>query len=387
MKTLLTADSLLLPTGTLNRPFVLVEDDRIAGFGSQNDAPLPAAEAHHSFPGMTLAPAFFDVHIHGCRNHDLMEGTPQAFHTANSFLARHGVGAYLPTTITAPKDVTLRALEGMARELAKEPAPGTARPLGIHFEGPFLSHAKKGAHPEQFLLEPSIEFFDAMWEAAEGRVILMTIAPELPGAIDLIRHATARGVRISIGHSDALAAQAHAGIAAGAVSATHTFNAMRRLDQREPGILGAVLSQDSLFAELICDGLHVDPSVVQVYARAKGADRAILVTDAMAATGMPDGSYKLGELDVRVENGRCIIGENTLAGSTLTMDVAVHNYLRFAGVTLAEASQAASGNPAAMTQLGSSVQGLAPGARADLNILNADGTLAATFLGGQQIAR
>ncbi len=385
MSTLVTAAQLLTETGFIADPVLLIEDGAVASIRTRATGELPAAAAHHHYPGATLAPAFFDVHTHGCRGRDVMEATGEAIGAVNRFLARHGVGAYLPTTITAPKDVTLRALAGLAKLLAVPRQPGRARPLGIHFEGPFLSHAKRGAHPVRDLLAPSIPFFDAMFEAAEGRVTLMTIAPELPGALDLIAHAAARGVHVSIGHSDGSREDAHAAIAAGAVSATHTFNAMRGLDHREPGLLGAVLTDDALYAELICDGLHVDPAVVQLFARAKPADRVILVTDAMSAAGMPDGAYKLGELDVRVTAGRAITGENTLAGSTLTLDQAVRNYSRFAGVPIEQALHAATRNPARMTRLHSTVGSLTEGRAADLNVLSPAGEIQATYLAGELV--
>ena len=388
MRTLLTADRLLTPDGWLPSPVLLLEDGVLASIETASSSPLPQAAAHHSYPGGSLVPAYFDVHTHGCCGHDVMEATPGAFATIGSFLARHGVGAYLPTTITAPQDTLLRSLERLAKLLAADaPAqPGQARPLGIHLEGPFLSHAKRGAHPPADLLEPSIPFFDRMWQACQGRITVLTIAPELPGAPELIEHAIHLGVRVSIGHSDGDSLQAEHAIALGAASATHTFNAMRRLDHREPGICGTVLSADSLFAELICDGIHVAPAMVQLFARSKGPARAILITDAMAATGMPDGNYKLGELDVRVSQGRCLTGENTLAGSTLTMDAAVRNYSRFAGVPLEAAVYAATRNPAAMTHLPGNSQALERGSRADLNVLSSEGALQATYLGGSLVS-
>jgi N-acetylglucosamine-6-phosphate deacetylase len=385
MTTLVTAQQLLLQNGLLAEPVLIFEDGVIASVATRSAQALPPHSDHHDYPGAILAPAYFDVHTHGCRGRDVMEATPEALATVGSFLATCGVGAYLATTMTAPREAILRSLSGLAKLLSAPPLPGHARPLGLHIEGPFLSHAKRGAHPTRDLLEPSTEFFDAMWAAAEGRIVLMTIAPELPGALDLIAHAVSLGVKISIGHSDGWAADAHAAVRHGAVSATHTFNAMHRLDHREPGLLGAVLSTDSLYAELICDGIHVDPSIVQLFSRAKPADRAILITDAMSAAGMPDGSYKLGELDVRVTDGRAILGENTLAGSTLTMADAVPNYMRFAGIPLAQAVRAAGQNPARMTQLSSAATELTAGHRADFNVLAPDGALQATYLGGRRV--
>ncbi len=370
---------------TITAAHILTEDGRIDRAYLEVDSANSSKPGTHDFPGATIAPAFFDIHTHGCRGRDVMEASEKALSVIGRFLAQHGVGAYLPTTITAPKDPTLRSLAGLAKLIAREPQPGEARPLGIHLEGPFLSHAKRGAHPPDKLLEPSIPFFNAMWEAAEGRVVLMTIAPELPGAIELIAHAVALGVRVSIGHSDGDSAAAYAAMEAGASSATHTFNAMRGLTQREPGIAGAVLANDSLYAELICDGLHVNPAIVKLFARAKPADRAILVTDGMSATGMPDGTYKLGELDVQVTDGRCVTGVDTLAGSTLTMDRAVENYIRYAGVPLEQALYAAARNPARMTGLEHFAGQLAGDQIAGVNVFSPAGKLLATFIHGERV--
>ncbi len=381
MRTLLTAEALITENGLLPEPFLVFEDETVAELGTGD---RPRCAEHRDYPGMVLAPAYVDVHTHGARGREVMEATPEPLAAVVSFIARHGVGAYLPTTISAPKDATQRALAGLAREIARPPEPGRARPLGIHLEGPFLSHPKRGAHPPHDLLEPSIPFFDQMLEAADGRVTLMTIAPELPGSLELIAHAVARGITVSIGHSDAGTEAAEKAVQAGARSATHTFNAMRRLDHRDPGILGVALTEDALWAELICDGFHTAPAMLKLFARAKPADRAILITDAMSAAGMPDGAYKLGELDVRVANGRAITGKDTLAGSTLTLDRGLRNYMREGGVSLADAVHATTRNPARMAGLDAGF--LRAGARADLNVLAPDGTLRAAYLGGVEVS-
>jgi N-acetylglucosamine-6-phosphate deacetylase len=257
-----------------------------------------------------------------------------------------------------------------------------ATPLGIHLEGPFLSHAKRGVHPPAQLQPPSVALFDRFWQAARGTIRLMTIAPELPGALELITHATALGVRVSLGHSNATAAETEAGIAAGAQSATHTYNAMRGLDHREPGMLGVVLDDDKLYAELICDGIHVDPVAVRLYYRTKGPDRAILITDGMSATGMPNGRYKLGGFDVDVADGRAT-SDGVLAGSVLTMDRAIENFFRFTGAPLATVAQLATRNPAALAGFDQQYGAVAAGRRADLIALSPEGKLVATCIAGR----
>ena len=276
MRTVVTAARLWNGSELISDPVVAIEDGLIASISTRTAAVQPAAESVLDFPGATLAPGYFDVHTHGAAGHDLMEATPEALTAIGQFMAKHGTAGYLATTVSAPMDATLRSLEGLAKLIARPPVRGpTARPLGIHLEGPFLSHVKRGAHPAGILQTPSIALFDRLCEAAEGHVRLMTLAPELPGSTELAAHATARGVRISVGHSNATAAETRAAIAAGAVSATHTFNAMRPLDHREPGILGTVLICDTLYAELICDGIHNAPEMAKLWWRAKGPERGI----------------------------------------------------------------------------------------------------------------
>jgi len=336
----------------------------------------------------TLAATFFDIHTHGGANHDVMEATPEAITAVNRFHGANGVSHYLPTTVTAPIEKTLKALDGIACAIEAPHDPRHARPIGIHLEGPFISHAKRGVHPPADILPPDIALFDRFQQAARGNVRLITIAPEMPGAIELIRHCSAQGVRVSIGHSNALATEARAGIEAGARSATHTYNAMRALDHREPGILGEVLDAETLFAEIICDGIHVVPELIRLWLKAKGPERAILVTDSMAAAGMPDGDYMLGTFPVKVANGRALAaedlakGKETLAGSVLTLSRAVENLQRFTGTSLEVATRLATRNPAAMLGLENITATIAPGQPANFNVFNAAGKLEKTILQG-----
>jgi N-acetylglucosamine-6-phosphate deacetylase len=259
-----------------------------------------------------------------------------------------------------------------------------ALPIGIHLEGPFLSHAKRGVQPAEHLLEPSIATFDRFFEAASGHIRLMTLAPELSGAAELAAHATKRGVRVSLGHSDATAADTRAAIAAGAISATHTFNAMRPLNHQEPGILGVVLTAESLYAELICDGIHSKPEMAKLFWRAKGPLRAILVTDAMSATGMPDGEYKLGGFAVQVADGRAM-ARGVLAGSVLTLDRALTNFIQFANAPLDDALRLLTTNPAAMTGLAGEAGRLDIGTPANLVAVDAKGKLIASIREGELV--
>jgi N-acetylglucosamine-6-phosphate deacetylase len=212
----------------------------------------------------------------------------------------------------------------------------------------------------------------------------MTIAPEIPGAIALIEHAVSLGVQISIGHTNATCKEANAAIDAGAASATHTFNAMRPLDHRDPGVIATILDDDRLFAELICDGIHVAPEIVRLWLKAKGAEKAILVTDSMSATGMPEGTYTLGTFQVEVANGRAI-SNGALAGSVLTMDRAVANLQRFTGTPLGTAVRLASHNPAKLLGLEDTIANPVPGQPANFNVFDAAGNLQSTILHGDRV--
>jgi N-acetylglucosamine-6-phosphate deacetylase len=385
MRTVLTAERLWDGTKLIDLPVVVIEDGRIASISTRAADEVPGEAQVLDFPGATLAPALFDVHIHGAKGHDVMEATPAALDAMGSFLASRGTGSYLATTMTAPLNAILWSLSGLAKLLERPAVAGRARPIGIHLEGPFLSHSKRGAQPAEHLLAPDIATFDRFFEAAEGHIRLMTLAPELPGAVELAAHATARGVRVSLGHSNATAAEARAAIAAGAASATHTFNAMRPLDHREPGILGTVLTCDTLFAEMICDGIHTAREIVKLWWRAKGPERAILMTDAMSAAGMPDGEYQLGGLAVQVANGKAMVGD-VLAGSVLTLDRALANFVEFTGAPLEQALRLATVNPAAMTGLSDQAGSVAVGQPASLVAVDRAGKLVGSVVNGMQVS-
>lgn len=399
------AAKVFLPRTVLDRAVLFSDGGRIVDVAPLASCAIPAGVSITDFGDNIVAPGYFDLHIHGGAGFDVMDDSPEALPAIERMLARHGVTAYLPTTVTAPIESTLRALERIActieaheqacnrardAQLAKnslhagerEALAGRARPLGIHLEGPFVSHVRRGVHVAEHLLAPKIEIFERFCEAARGHIRMMTLAPELDGALDLIAAATRRGVCVSLGHSDADFAAAERGIAAGARHATHTFNAMRPLGHRDPGIAGAVLTDDRVSADLIADGIHLDPAIVKLIAQAKGPEQTVLITDAISATGMPDGRYHLGSMEVDLKDGRCELG-GRLAGSVLTMDRAVSNLASFAGWELRAAVAAATSNPARV--LGDDNKGaLAPGTDADFIVLDGEGRVLRTFVGGEE---
>ena len=380
-----TAGRLLTPTDAVEHPLVLVEQGRIVDISARGSRQVPAGASTSDFGNNAIAPGYVDLHIHGSAGYDVMDDTAEALPAIEQLLARHGVTSYFPTTVTAPMDATLRALERLADAIeGRERNNGDGKirtlPLGVHLEGPFISHARRGVHPPENLLAPTLALFERFWQAARGRIRMMTIAPELEEAPEVIAEAARRGVCVSLGHSDADFAAAERGIAAGARHATHTFNAMRPLDHRSPGILGAVLTDRRVSADIIADGVHLDPAIVKLFADAKGAAQTVLITDAISATGMPEGRYRLGSFEVDVRDGKCMV-DGKLAGSVLTMDRAVRNLARFAEWDLPQAVAAASQNPARVARIANKGV-LAVGADADFVVLSAEGEVLRTFVGG-----
>jgi N-acetylglucosamine-6-phosphate deacetylase len=382
-----TAERLLTATGADEHPLMLVEQGRVLEIAPRSSHQLPAGVSISDFGDSLIAPGYVDLHIHGSAGYDVMDDAAEALPAIEHLLARHGVTSYFPTTVSAAMDTTLRALEHLAdaiekreRNNNKEDIKPRALPLGVHIEGPFISHARRGVHPPENLLAPTLALFDQFWQAARGRIRIMTIAPELEGAPEVISEAARRGVCVSLGHSDADFAAAQRGIAAGARHATHTFNAMRPLEHRSPGILGAVLTDHRLSADIIADGVHLDPAIVKLFAQAKGPEQTVLITDAISATGMHDGRYRLGSFEVDVRDGKCT-ANGKLAGSVLTMDRAVRNLARYAEWDLSRAVAAASQNPARTARIANKGV-LAAGTDADFVVLSPAGEVLRTFVGG-----
>jgi N-acetylglucosamine-6-phosphate deacetylase len=388
----LCARRLYTPREEILNPLLFIEDGQISAVSSRAQLEIPTnatvIDLAGEVPEAILAPGFVDIHMHGGAGLDVMRASLDELPRLNTFLTKHGVTGYFPTTVAAPLDQTCLALERLANAIeATQCSTATvgdavqARPLGIHLEGPFLSHRRRGVHPPEYLVEPTLQIFERLWQAARGHVRMMTIAPELPGAIEVIAEAAQRKVCVSLGHSDALMESARAAVQAGARHATHTFNAMRPLDHREPGILGEALTNEQLSADIIADGIHVAPEVVKLFLQAKGLERSVLITDATAAAGMPDGTYQLGPLQVEVKDGKCM-ADGKLAGSVLTMDRAVRNVTQFAGWSLQDAVRAATMN--ATSAAGLAHHGhLIPGGEANLVVLSAGGEVRRTFVRGK----
>jgi len=386
VRTLINAGAVLTPTQSISDGSVLIGDGRIEAVGPRGSLG-DSFDFVSDFPGDVLAPGFIDLHIHGAAGHELMGADSDAYRKVGQFLARHGVTSYLPTTTTSPEDILLPALTAMADAVALPPYGSEtrpcARPIGIHLEGPFLCDARNGVHPAAHIQKPSVVALDRYVRASRGAIRILTLAPELPHAIAVIRDAVERGITVAMGHTNATFEEARLAINAGARFATHTFNSMRRMIHREPGIVGAILSDQRVYADIIADGLHVHPPVVDLFLRCKGRERAILISDATSPTGMPTGRYRLGNFEVEVEGLR-VDSHGKLAGSVLTLDLAVQNIMEFAGWSLEDTIPLVTLNPAQL--LGLDQKGrISPGADADLVVLSPTGEVRRTFVAGQGI--
>lgn len=319
---------------------LLIRDGRISAIGTGLAA---EGEELLDLGGDLLLPGFVDVHIHAFKGMDAMQGEEAVRHMSRE-LKKVGVAAFLPTTMSASPEDTVKALAGV-KAVMERPEPDGAIVLGAHMEAPFLAEAKAGAQLKQYFVDPDEENWQRYTGGLESVVRLITMAPERAGAMDFIRELTKKGITVSIGHTTADAETTHAAAEAGATHVTHTFNAQTPLNHRAPGVPGAALVDDRLQCEVISDGIHLHPDIVKLIIRTKGKEKLVAITDAMEAAGMPDGQYQLGGQEVFVHEGAARLKDGTLAGSTLTMIRAFQNLIRF-GATPEEAALMTTKTPA-----------------------------------------
>jgi N-acetylglucosamine-6-phosphate deacetylase len=331
--------------------------------------------------GCVLLPGFIDLHVHGAAGADTMDATPEALATMAAFYARHGVTAFLATTMTAPLAEIEAAIRTAARYHAQQ-APG-ARLLGVHVEGPFISPEFPGAQLADYIRPPSVAELARLLDA--GPVRMITLAPEQPGAQRLVDLAQARQVLPVMGHTSATFEQCRQALAWGVRQATHTYNAMSGLHHRQPGALGAVLALDGLDAQLIADNIHVHPAAMSILARCKGPAQTLLITDAIRATGLPPGEYDLGGQPVTVAAGACRLANGTLAGSILTMERGLANFMAATGLSIDQAWPASSRTAARSLGMEQQVGCLCPGGAADLVLLDKQLEVVATLVAGEVV--
>jgi N-acetylglucosamine-6-phosphate deacetylase len=369
----------LTPDEEIPRATVVLEGGRIAAVGER--LPPPAAAQVIDVAGLTLAPGFIDIHVHGGGGFSLMTEDSEEIRSYARWVVSKGVTAFLITLVAAARPQMERWLAAAAS--VGENVPGGASPLGIYLEGPFLNPKRKGAIPADGLRPPDVSEFLAHVGTARGRLKTIALAPELAGARELIVAAREQGVVASIGHSDATYEEALEAISLGVTQATHCFNAMRPFHHREPGCLGAVLASPQVAAELIADGVHVHPGAMALLLRAKGPQRTILVTDGVVPAGVTPGRYLLFGQQIAVTRQVATIADGALAGSVATMDQMVRNVVQLGLASLQEALRMASLNAAAALGLEGSKGRIARGFDADLVALDDGMQVAMTFVGGE----
>jgi N-acetylglucosamine-6-phosphate deacetylase len=370
--------AILTPDRALEGSAVLVDGGRIVAVGPANEVRCPPEAERIDAEGLILAPGFIDLQINGAFGSDFT-ANPSSIWDVAAMLPRYGVTSFLPTIITSPLEKVAEAQEVICG--GPPPAFRGAAPLGLHLEGPFLNEAKRGAHDASYLRLPD-RAIAADWLPGRG-VRMVTLAPELQGALSIVLELRARGIVVSAGHSTATLEEARAGIEAGIAYGTHLFNAMPPLGHREPGLAGALLTDAGVAVGVIADGVHVHPDMVKLIWLAKGWERVSLVTDAMAALGMPAGIYRLGEQDVTVDGERARLADGRLAGSVLSLDQAVRNLVDFTGCWMGDAVGTVTAVPASLLGMGGSRGRIAPGYGADLTLLTQELRVAATIVGGE----
>lgn len=324
--------------------------------------------------GNYLSPGFIDLHNHGNFGHDFMEATFEAFDIMADFHIKNGVTSFLATTITQKDSAIRRALISVGEyiESGSKDSKIKAQMLGIYLEGPYFAVEKKGAQPEEYIKTPDIGELKEFIDLSKNNIKIVALAPEIDGAKEAVRFLREKGITISAAHTVATYEEAKLGMDMGITLITHLYNGMRDFSHREPGIIGAALTDERVACELICDGIHLHVGAMELAVRMKGKDGIVLVSDAMMATGLEDGKYELGGQDVYVRDGAARLEDGTLAGSTLTLDRAVYNMVHLVGVSLEDAVRMASLNPARVIGVERTKGSIEIGKDADLIVFDRD---------------
>lgn len=365
--------------------YIEIKDGKIQAIGDCHHAAASSGSDHvHTFPEDYVAvPGFVDSHIHGAAGADTMDATPEALATMAETLPQEGTTSFLATTMTQEEEAIEKALHNAGDYMTADNDDGQAQILGIHLEGPFISPEKAGAQPPADIIMPDLDRFQKWQALASDMIKLVTLAPEREGGLALIRHLTETGVVASVGHSNATYEQVVAAVQAGAARVTHLYNGMRGLHHREPGVAGAALLLDDLLAEVIVDGIHTRPEMIDLAYRQKGQNGLVTITDALRAKCLQSGTYDLGGQEVTVANGEARLAGGSLAGSILKMNEAVRNLLAYTKATLADAIQIAAANPAKQLGVYDRKGSLAPGKDGDVVVLDGNLNVVMTFCRGE----
>ncbi len=386
MPLLLHGGDVYTPTTVVRDGAVLVRGGRIAAVGPARDVGFPQSEHVNRIDvsGGIIAPGLVDLQINGAAGVLFTdEPTEDAIDTMSAALPQFGCTSFLPTLLSCSEDVTHRALKSAASACVR--LPSGAQALGVHMEGPFLAPARAGAHDRRYLRLPSTTDLRRWLDESDGALRLLTLAPELPGASDVIREAVRCGVTVAVGHTAATYEEASQATGLRASVVTHLFNATGGLTAREPGVVGAALALDTLSASLIADGIHVHPATVRAVVKAKGPERTVLVTDAMPPVGTTTHEFSLLGRRVTVRDGACRLDDGTLAGSVLTMDQALRNLVEWTGLPLQDALGMATLLPARLIGADATKGNLEAGKDADVVVLDRDLRVLLTIVGGRVV--
>ncbi|MCJ7473001.1 MAG: N-acetylglucosamine-6-phosphate deacetylase [Actinobacteria bacterium] len=384
-KTIILNGTIITPFQILEDKVISIEEGKIRALKDKESINVSTDAEVIDARDKFVVPGFIDLHVHGGGGSDIMDGRYEAVKQVAATHSRFGTTAFLPTTMTMGWDKIIESLKSVDEAFVK--GTGAAEILGVHLEGPYINPEKKGAQKEEYIRRPSIEELLEFNEVSGNLIRLITIAPEMPGAIDFIRWLSKQGIVASVGHSNATYEQVQEGILAGLSHVTHIFNAMSGLDHHEPGVVGAALYSPELMIEMIADLIHLHPVAMKILIKAKGTEDVILITDAIRATGRPEGTYDLGGQEVEVFNGQARLKDGTLAGSVLTLDKAVRNLINEVGVPLHEAIQMATFNPAKCLGVEDKKGSLEPGKDADIVILDKKLEVEQTMVRGKVIYR
>jgi N-acetylglucosamine-6-phosphate deacetylase len=377
MVTILKGGKIITPDTTLENKSLIIKDRKIMGIQSGDFNPSPGDRVV-DVRGYWISPGLIDVHVHGAMGFDTMDATPEALHRMGSFFAEHGVTSYLPTTMTETPEAILKSITNVANCAQSNE---TAQHLGVHVEGPYFNPVHKGAQPEYNLRDANPSEYEDWLDT--GVVKLVSIAPERSGSMAFIDRGIAGGVEFSVAHSGASYERVIESADHGLRQATHTFNGMLGLHHRRPGTVGAVLLDDRIYAQVICDGIHVHPAIVDLIVRAKGSHRTILITDAIMATGLADGEYELGGEKIIVKEGISRTEAGNLAGSTLMLDAAIRNMIAYTPLSFEEALPMATSVPAKAMNWYGNKGVIRPGADADIIIFDHELNVRLTMVAGR----
>ncbi|HEX5081363.1 MAG TPA: N-acetylglucosamine-6-phosphate deacetylase [Blastocatellia bacterium] len=373
--------NIVTPDEVIENGVVLCEDSYIKAVGSSCAIEPEPGSRIIDARGRFVMPGFIDTHFHGSGGDDVMASGAEGIRRISRALLKFGTTGYLATTIAARHEELMRCVENTIA--AEEDDPFAAEILGLHIEGPYINPKFKGAQPEWGIRDPNFDECARLLDAAGGRIKIVTVAPELPGGLEIIRKLARAGVAPSLGHSEADYDTALAAIEAGATRATHLFNAMSGVHHRKPGLAVAALNEPGICAEMICDGVHVNPRMVAMAWKAKGRAGMTLITDATAAQGVGDGVFTLGDFQIQVRGPLCTLMDGvTIAGSVLTMNSAAANAIAFTGMSLIDVAHTASLAPAEVCGVADRKGSIEVGKDADLAILNHDFSVWRTIRAG-----